>query len=218
MHLQESNVRQLRNTFIINLNGNDVMFVSSDGQRLQEGMLVEEVAQHEGNATPLDSPRHVFKGIGDVRLLTLGLVVKEFANDIKDVFATFLGWDELLYLIREEDDAYLVVVLNGRESKRGSNLSYHITLKLLDGTEVEASADVNQQHNCQFAFLLEDFDVRLSETSRHVPLDVANVVAVLVLAHFGESHAAPLEGRMILACKDIAAQTSSLNLNLPDLL
>ena len=113
MYLQEPNVWQLCNTFIINLNGNNVMLVSGDGQRLQEGVLVEEVAQHEGDATPLDGSRHVFKGIGDVRLLAFGLVIEEFANDIKDMFATFLRRDELLYLVGEEDDANLVVVLNG---------------------------------------------------------------------------------------------------------
>ncbi len=218
MHLQETDVGQLGNTLVIDLNGYDVVLVGCDGEGLQEGMLVEEVAQHEGDASPLDGSRHVLKGEGDVRLLALGLVVEEFADDIEDVLAAFLGWDELLDLVGEEDDADLVVVLNGREGERGRNLGHHVALELLDGTEVETAADVNQQHNRQLAFLLEDLDVGLSKASRHVPFDVANIVAILVLAHFGESHAAPLEGRVVLARKDVAAQATSLNLDLPDLL
>ena len=218
MHLQQTDVGQLGNSFIIDLNGYDVVLVGCDGEGLQEGMLVEEVAQHEGDASPLDGSRHILEGISDVCLLTLGLVVEEFADDIEDVLAAFLGRDELLNLVGEEDYADLVVVLNGREGERGRNLGHHVTLELLDGTEVETATDVNQQHNRQLAFLLEDLDVRLSKASRHVPLDVANIVAVLVLAHFGESHAAPLEGRVVLARKDVAAQATSLNLNLPDLL
>ena len=218
MHLQEADVGQLGNTLVIDLNGYDVVLVGCDGEGLQEGMLVEEVAQHEGDASPLDGSRHVLKGEGDVRLLALGLVVEEFADDIEDVLAAFLGWNELLDLVGEEDDADLVVVLNGREGERGRNLGHHVALELLDGPEVETAADVNQQHNRQLAFLLEDLDVRLSKASRHVPFDVANIVAVLVLAHLGESHAATLEGRVVLARKDVAAQATSLNLNLPDLL
>ena len=218
MHLQQTDIGQLGYTFVIDLNGYNIVFMGCDGEGLQEGMLVEEVAQHEGDASPLDGSRQVFDGVGNVRLLTLGLIVEQFADDVEDVLAAFLGRDELLYLVGEEDDANLIVVLNGREGERGCNLGHHVAFELLDGTEVETAADVNQQHHRQLAFLLEDLDIRLSEAGRHVPFDVANVVAVLVLAHLGESHAAPLEGRVILARKDVATQATSFNLDLPDLL
>ena len=52
------------------------MFVGSDGEGLQERMLVEEVAQHKGNASALDGPRHVLQGECNVRLLTFWLVVE----------------------------------------------------------------------------------------------------------------------------------------------
>ena len=216
MHFQETDVGQFRNSLIINLNGNDIVLVSCDGERLQERMLVEEVAQHKGDAPPLDGSRHILEGICDVRLLTFGLVVEEFANDIQDMFATFLRRNELLNLVREENDADFIVVLNGRESKRGSNLSHHIALELLHGTEVETSADIDQKHNRQLSFLLEDLDIRLAKASSHVPFNVANIVAILVLAHFGEGHTAPFEGRVVLARKDVAAQASSLNLDFAD--
>ena len=218
MYLQQTDVGQLGHAPVIDLNGDNVVLMRRDGERLQEGMLVEEVAQHKGDAPSLDGSCQVLQSVGNVCPLALRFVVEEFANDVEDVLAAFLGRDELLYLVREEDDAYLVVVLDGRKGKCGGNLRHHVALELLDGTEVEAAADVNQQHDRQLSFLLEDLDIRLSETCRDVPLNVADVIAVLVLAHLGESHAAPFEGRVILARKDVAAQATRLNLDPPDLL
>ena len=42
MHLQQTDVGQLRHTLVVNLNSYHIVLVGSDGERLQEGVLVDE--------------------------------------------------------------------------------------------------------------------------------------------------------------------------------
>ena len=97
-HLQQANIGQLCYAFVVNLNGNYIMLMGSNGERLQEGMPVDKVAQHKSDATALDGTRQILQGECDVRLLTFGLVVEKFADDVENVLATFLGRNELLNL------------------------------------------------------------------------------------------------------------------------
>ena len=52
------------------------------------------------------------------------------------------------------------------------------------------------------------------EACRHVPVDVAYVIAVLVLAYFAEGHATPFECGVVLSGKDVVAQSAGFYLNL----
>ena len=115
----------------------------------------------------------------------------------------FLRWDVLFYLVGEKDDTGLVVVLDGTECQCRSNLRHHIALHLVTGAEVERAADINQQHHRQLALLLKHLYIRAVEAGRDVPVYVAHIVAELVVAHFAECHAAPLESRMVLPGKDV---------------
>ena len=121
-------------------------------------------------------------------------------------------------MVGKEDDADLVVVLNGGESQRRSNLRGAFTLQLPDSAEVERSADIHQQHHRKFTLFLEDLDVGMMETPGDIPVDVAHIIAILILAHFREGHAASLEGRMILPGKDVLAQAQCLDFYLTDFL
>ena len=132
--------------------------------------------------------------------------------------APFLGRDELLDAVAEEDDAHLVVVGYGAESQRGGHLGGEFLLELVVGAEAVASAHVHQQHHRQLAFLLEHLDVGVRQTRRHVPVDAAHVVAVLVFAHLAEHHAATLERRVVLAAEHLLRQPPRLDFNLADLL
>lgn len=217
MHLQEAYVWQFCHTLIVNLDGYNIVLVRCDGKGLLEGMLVDEIAQHKGDATTFEGSCQVFQCKSNVRLLALWLIFQEFSNDVEDMFASFLWRDELLYLVGEEDDAYLVVILNGGEGKCCCNLGHHIAFELLHGTKVETATDIDKQHHRQFSFLLEDFDVGFSEAGCYVPFNVADVVAILVFAHFGEGHTTPFEGGVVFACEDVAAQASGFYLDSPDL-
>ena len=92
-----------------------------------------------------------------------------------------------------------------------------LLLGLAHGTELTTATHVNQQHHCQLTLLLENLDMRFVLSGRDVPVDVAHVIAILVLAHLGERHTMTSEGSLVTTCKDIGAQASGLDFNLPDL-
>ena len=188
------------------------------GECLAEILLVEEVAQQECSASALDGTREIFHSSADVGALALGFEVQEFAYDVQNVLPALLWGDEFLYLVREEDDAYLVVVLYCREGQSGSYFGQHITFHLLLCAEVETSAHIHQQHDGQFSLLFEDLDIRLVEARGHVPFYVAYVIAVLIFPYLRECHAASLERRMVFSGKDIVAQATGLDFYLPDAL
>jgi hypothetical protein len=144
-------------------------------------------------------------------------VVEHFSDDIENMFSSFLRRNVLLDTVREEDDTYLVIVLNGTEGECGSNLSSQIALHLLHRTEIERPADVYEQHHRQFPFLFKHLDVRLMKAGGHVPVDVSHIIAVLIFAHLGKGHSPTLEGRMILTCEDVLTQSASLDFYLPNL-
>ena len=50
-------------------------------------------------------------------------------------------------------------------------------------------------------------------TGGHVPVDVADVVAVLIFAHLAEHHAATLERRVVLTGEYVLRQTLGLDLD-----
>ena len=132
-------------------------------------------------------------------------------------FAALLRRDEFLNLIGEEDDADLVVVLNGREGERGGNLGEHLTFRLVDGTEVETSRHIDHEDDGQLALLLKHLDERTSETCSDVPVNVAHVVAELVFADLRESHSSSLECRVVLSSKDIVGESACLYFYFPNL-
>ena len=46
----------------------------------------------------------------------------------------------------------------------------------------------------------------------------ALLITILIFSNFREGHTTSLEGRVILSCEDILAQSTGLDLYLPDLL
>lgn len=133
------------------------------------------------------------------------------------MFAATLRRNVLLNAVGEEDNPDFIVVLNGRESQGCGNLSHKVFLHLTLRTEVERPRDVDEQHNRELAFLFENFHVGTVKTCRNVPVDVADVVAILILAHLRERHSAPFERRMVLAGEDVLTQSAAFNLYFPDL-
>ena len=214
-HLDQSHIGQRLCSLVVHLDGHHVVLAVADGQRLQEVFPLIEVAQQEGCAAALDGTRQKLHSHTDVRAAAVRLEVNQLADDVQDMLASLFRRDVFFYLVREEDDANLVVVLDGTERQRGSYLRHHVALHLHLRAEVERAADVYQQHHRQLAFLLEHLHVGPVEARRDVPVDVAHVVAVLILAHLAEGHTPAFEGRMVLPCEDVRAQTARLDLYLP---
>ncbi len=156
--------------------------------------------------------------LADVRAPTLGPVIEELPEDPQDVATALAGRHELLDPVGEDDEPDLVVVLDGAEGEEGADLHGQLPLHPLAGAEVSRGAHVNHQHHRQLPLLLEDLHEGGAAPGRDVPVDVADVVAVLVLADLGEAHAAPLEHRVVLAGEDLVDQAPRPDLDPTNLL
>ena len=124
----------------------------------------------------------------------------------------FFG-NEFLDFVGEEYHAYLVIVLYSREGQRRGYFGYHFSLVLAHGTEVAATRHIDKKHHGELALFLEDLDIGMVVTGGHVPVDVADVVAVLIFAHLAEHHAATLERRVVLTGEYVLRQTLGLDLD-----
>ena len=216
-HLEQSYVRQHLGTRVVNLDGYYIMLLVGNLQLMLKILMIVEVADYESRAVAFHHAGEIFQGAADVGTLALRLEVEHFSDDIENMFSSFLRRNVLLDTVREEDDTYLVIVLNGTEGECGSNLSSQIALHLLHRTEIERPADVYEQHHGKFPFLFKHLDVRLMKAGGHVPVDVSHIIAVLIFAHLGKGHSPTLEGRMILTCEDVLTQSASLDFYLPNL-
>ncbi len=85
------------------------------------------------------------------------------------------------------------------EGEDGGDLGGEFALGLLAGAEEAGAAEVDHEHEGQFAFFDEFFDERMVHAGGDVPIDGADFVAGLIFADFLEVHALALEDAVILA-------------------
>ena len=137
---------------------------------------------------------------------------------MQQVTASLLRRDELLDLLAEKESSDLVVVDDRRKRKHSGNLGKHVLPARAYGSEKPRAADIDQKHDGQFPLLFEDLHIRRTHARSDIPVHVAHIIAILVLAHFTEGHTAALEGRMVLTRKDLVRERPGLDLYLPDLL
>ena len=197
------------------------MFAGGDFQRVFEPGVtvgrVHEVGQYEGRRTFFQDIGQVAQPFGNVRAVILGHEADQLLDDHQHVRAALFRRDELFDAVAEEDAAYLVVVLRGGKGQHGGDLGDRVFLELFGRAEHARTADVDQQHHRQLALFLVDLDVRLAAAGGDVPVDIADVVAHAVFAHFAEGHTAPFESAVVFAGEDIVAQPPRLDLDPADL-
>jgi len=56
------------------------------------------------------------------------------------------------------------------------------------------------------------------EACGHIPVDVSDIIPELIFTHLRKGHALTFKGRVVLARKDVLAQSPGFDLNLPDLM
>ena len=165
-------------------------------QRLLEpGSL--EVRHEEHDRATLDHAGQIFERAANIRPTSLGLMVEELPEHPKHMGPAFSGGDELFDAIAENDQADLVVVLDGRERQQGADLHRHLALHALARPKISRRAHVHDQHDRELALFFEHLDEGAPRASRHVPVDAADIVAVLVLPHLGEIHPTSLEDGVV---------------------
>ena len=195
--------------------GHHIMFARSDFQGIGV-VVVIEVAEQKCRATFLNHIGEIAECLGEVGAARLWAEGDEFADDAEDMAAALLRRYELLDAVAEKNHTHLVVVLNGTESDGGGHLGHQFLLELVMGAETVGAAHVDQQHYRQLAFFFEHLHIRVVEPCRHIPVNAADIVAILVLTHLAESHAAALEGTVVLARKQLPRQPARLDFNLAD--
>jgi hypothetical protein len=114
------------------------------------------------------------------------------------VASAFPGRDDPLNHIGEEQRSYPVVVVrrgkgqDGGDLHRERGLGYRLA-------ESSRSGLIHHQHDGELPLLGKCLDIRTGQAGGHVPVDRAEVVAVLVCAHLGEFHSLPPKHRAVLA-------------------
>ena len=194
------------------------MLMAGNAQRQLEISVSEEIRDEERRASLLDGARHVAQRLSNIRPSVGGVEHQELADNVEHMLLTLFRGDELLHLVTEEDDANLIVVLYGREGQGGGHLSDEVLLKPHLGAELARARDIDKQHDSVLPLLLENLNVRLIHARGDIPVNIADIVAILILSDLAESHASTLEGRMVLASEDMVGEAAGLNLDLADAL
>jgi hypothetical protein len=153
-----------------------------------------------------------------VGALRLRLEGEDLGDEGEHVLLALLGRHELLDAIGEDDEPDAIVVLDGGEGEQRRHLGGDLALGLLARAEGARAAGVDQQHHRHLALLDEELDVGLAHARRDVPVDEADVVAGLILAHLGEGHAQALEDRVVGAGQLVLRLSRRHDLDAADLL
>jgi hypothetical protein len=98
-----------------------------------------------------------------------------------------------------EDRADAVATAREEPSEQGHELSRNAPFGEPVGAEVDAGGEIDQEPGGMLAVLRELPHVGLLETRGDVPVDVANVVVMLVLAQVGEVEAGAAHQRAVIA-------------------
>ena len=194
------------------------MLVVGNGQSPIVISRVDEVGNEECSAPLFQRVGHIAQCKGYIRACMFGRKIKQFAYKKQYMPAPLFRRDELLDMVGKENHADFVIVLNGGKGERGRNLRNHQSLLLAHCAEITAAGHIDKQHHRHLALLFVDLDIGPVVARGHVPVYVAYVIAILVLAHLAEGHAAALECRMVFTGKYILRQTFGLYLNLTYLL
>ena len=154
------------------------------------------------------APRYDFvqiiQGERWIRAPALRLEKEDLANEPQGMRAAFLRRNEKLDLIGEEEQADLVVIPNGAEGEQTRDFRRKFALRLRRTAEISRCAHIHDQHHRQFALFGEFLDERGPHPRRHVPIDRANFVARLILAHFLEVHPASFEDAVVIAGETVS--------------
>src|SRR5690554_3110571 len=141
--------------------------------------------------------------------------INQLPDNTQDMAFPFFGRDKLLNSIRKEYHPNFIIVLNGRKGKDSSYFSDYILFHLFKRTEITGTAHINKKHNSQFTFFFKYFNVRMVIPGGNIPVNVSDVVTVLIFPYFRESHTSTLECTVVFTCKDIPGQSPGFNLYLP---
>ncbi len=112
--------------------------------------------------------------------------------------------------------SHFVIVLQRRKHQHGGDLDGVVHLADALRTKDPRCGDVDDQHDRQFAFFAERFDIWHAGACRDVPVDRTNFVAGYLFADGIEFHTAPLKRTQVFTRQKVVDLLSSDDLNAPN--
>src|SRR5580765_13954 len=188
--------RQLALAPVEDLDGDDVVALGEDAERLLPPRLADEVAHDDDEAA---APDHTECGpeqhgqVGGGGAVGVGRGLEQLAGAPEHLAATMAGADGLLDVVVEEHGADLVAAAGQDLGQGGGDLGHDEVLLAVRRPERHRRGPVQEQPAGDLAVLDVLPDERLVHPGRDVPVDVAQVVAGRVLAQVGEVQTRPAE-------------------------
>ncbi len=122
-----------------------------------------------------------------------------------------------LRLVGKQQQPHRVVVLDGTEGDHRTDFRGHLPFQLPLRAKVLRPRHVDTQHDGLLPLLLVHLHVGVVHPGRHVPVNVADVVAHLVGPHLRKLDSASLKGRLVLAPENAFDPAAGAHLQPADL-
>src|SRR5213592_1256080 len=140
----------------------------------------------------------------------------EIADHAQSVRPALGGSHDQLDLVREHQGAQAVVVARRRQCQHGRDLHREARLGV-GAPELARAGLVHHEEQRVLALLVVRLHERVAHARRHVPVDRAEVVSLLVLAYLREFDALSTEHRAVFAREERADQGTRAELDALDL-
>ena len=158
-----------------------------------EIMLIDKIRKYKAGTTLFQRIGQILQRSSYIRLLILRIKINQLSDNVQNMSPPFFRRYKFLNPVGKEYHPNLIIVLYGRKSNNSSNFRNLIFLQLGNRAEIAGSAHIDHQHNGQFPFLLIYFNIRMIMACRHIPIDIPDIVTVLILPYFAESHTPALK-------------------------
>lgn len=143
---------------------------------------------------------------------------KDFAHDSGNGVASSLRGNLLYDPVGEEDQADIILIVDGCECQKGGDFRCQIGLCAGAGPEIQRAGDIDEELNRQLTLLGIAFDLGNARTGGDIPIDGTHVIAELVFADFIEFDALAFERSMVIPRETLVDESSCQDADRPHFL
>jgi hypothetical protein len=212
LQLHEADIGEGPLAGVLGAEGDDVVPAAEHGERAGDATALvvarasgrrEEVAGDEDDRPLVEDRSQCLQGLAERGARARGLGAQKLAEHAEEVPGPLARGQVEIDVVAEAHQAHAVVVAEGGVGEGGAGLGDEAVLGLRDRPEQARGGGVDEQDDGELALLDEPLDEGLAGSGGDVPVDVADIVARLVLADLGELDALAEEGGVVLAREQI---------------
>ena len=185
-------------------------------RRIVDESDVQEIGYEEHHAALLRDVGEEAGGVGHLGAHAARRREQELADHPQKMFASAAGGHPLLESLGESQEPDAVMAAHRGHRKQRGHLRGEIAFALIDRSEPRRCGDVDRQQDVELAVLAELLDERRAHPRRDVPVDAADVIARLVLAHLFELEPRPTEDASVRPEQRFVGEDARLDLDLAD--